>query len=175
MTMLRFFCFACLVQVARADDKPSALHGSWRSDGEATRAYLDEHAKLDEFQRKMIGLMFGRATVTFKPDGSGSLRMDPMKVPTKEGAELALAESTTGFTYRILGETESQIVIESRFDNAALDAQPFAVLKFDGKDRYSVALSDGIAEINGREFFTRVKEGGQGEAAAPDPDDAEEP
>lgn len=85
MTMLRFLLIACWVRVARADDKPSALHGSWRSEGEATRAYLENHAKLDAFQRKLIGLMFGRATVTFKPDGTGSLRMDAMKVPDPEG------------------------------------------------------------------------------------------
>ena len=38
-----------------------------------------------------------------------------------------------------------------------LDGYPFAILKFHDQDTYSVSLSNGIAEINGREFFKRIK------------------
>lgn len=156
--MPRFLLLALSAQLACAEEKASVLHGSWRSDAEATNDYLSKHAKMEDFQRKKLALFFGRATVTFKPDGSGSIRMAARTIPTKEGGEIELTEGMTEFTYRILGETESQIVIESFTGEALTDAHPFAVLKLHDRDTYSVSLSDGIAEINGREFFKRVEE-----------------
>jgi len=145
------------LQAACAGDRTSKLYGSWSSDAAATKDYLTNHALLTEYQKKAIPMLFGRAVVTFKPDGTGVMKMDAARIPKKDGGELDLAATEIKFRFEILGETESQIVIKSTSDNPIFDDFPFEILKLHDPNTYSVMLSDGITEINGREFFKRVE------------------
>ena len=144
------------LQAACAGDRTSKLYGSWSSDAAATKDYLTNHALLTEYQKKAIPMLFGRAVVTFKPDGTGVMKMDAARIPKKDGGELDLAATEIKFRFEILGETETQIVIKSTSDNPIFDDFPFAILKLHDLNTYSVMLSDGITEINGREFFKRI-------------------
>lgn len=155
--MIRFLLLALSSVSLLAADEGSILIGSWRSDAEATNAYLDKHAKLNHHQKKVFSKIFGRVMVTFKADGTGSLLMAAATIPTEDGGQLELEATESDFTYKVLDVAESQIVIKSKMGEKLFDGYPFAILKFHDQDTYSVSLSDGISEINGREFFKRVK------------------
>lgn len=167
--MFRILHFTLLTLPALAGDVPS-LTGAWRSDAVATNAYLDKHAKLNDYQKKVFATFFGRAVVTFRADGTGTILMEATTIPKKDGGQLELEATESDFTFKVLGAAESQVVIKSDMGEQLFDGYPFAILKFHDQDTYSVSLSDGIAEINGREFFKRVKttnseQGGAGQPA----------
>ena len=153
--IFRYLTFFALLQVAWSSETASKLHGSWLSDGKATNSYFSEHAKLTDQQNRLFPKFFGRAVFTFNPDGSGTIKMEAVILPKKDGGDLNLAASETAFKYQILGETESQIVIKTTLAEPMFNEYPFTILKFHDADTYSVSLSDGIADINGREFFKR--------------------
>ncbi len=155
MIRLLLFTFFTLPALA-GDDLPSVI-GAWRSDAKATNAYLDKHAKLNEYQKKVFASLFGRALVTFRADGTGSIVLDARTFPTRDGGQLEWEATKADFTFKVLDATESQIVMKSDLGEELFDGYPFAILKFHDQDTYSVSLSDGIADINGREFFKRVK------------------
>ncbi|NLT70742.1 MAG: hypothetical protein GXX91_08610 [Verrucomicrobiaceae bacterium] len=155
--MIRFLIFTLFSLPALAGDQVPSLIGAWRSDAEATNAYLDKHAKLNDYQKKVFATFFGRAMVTFRTNGTGTILMKATTLPKKDGGQLELEATESDFTFKVLDAAESQIVIKSDMGEEIFDGYPFAILKFHDQDTYSVSLSDGIAEINGREFFKRVK------------------
>jgi hypothetical protein len=111
-------------------------------------------------------MLFGRAVITFNPNGTGKMKMSAAKMPKKDGGELELPATEISFRFEILGETDSQIVIKSTSEEPLFADFPFAILKLHDANTYSVLLSDGITEINGREFFKRVEKD-HSEQAAP--------
>ncbi len=147
----------------------SAIYGTWHSDAEATNAYLEKYAMLNDFQKKAFKALFGKATITFNRDGSGYLEMEGGKFPKVDGSEVDMPPSRTNFNFEILGEVDSQVVIKSTGAELIFQDHPFAIMKFHDENTYSVSLSDGIASINGREFFTRItnKKENKSEMATP--------
>jgi hypothetical protein len=140
----------------KTDKLESKIFGAWHSDAEATNADLAKFAQLNDFQKKALPALFGRATITFNRDGSGSIEMQAAKFPKMDGGEIDVPASKTSFRFEILGEAESQIVIKSTSEEVIFRDHPFAILKLHDEDTYSVSLSDGIAMIYGREFFKRI-------------------
>ena len=168
--MIRLLLFALFATSALAGDEVPSIIGSWRSDAEATNAYLKKHAKLSDYQKKVFATFFGRVVVTFRADGTGSFLMEATTVPKKDGGHLDLEATESNFTFKVLDSAESQTVIKSDMGEDLFGGYPFAILKFHDQDTYSVSLSDGISEINGREFFKRMKatkskQGGAGQPA----------
>lgn len=141
---------------ACAGEQKSTLYGSWSSDASATKDYLTKHALLNEYQKKAFPMLFGRAVVTFRPDGTGVMKMGAVRIPKKDGGELDMATTEIKFKFEILGETASQIVIKSTSDEPLFADFPFSLIKIHDANTYSIMLSDGITDINGREFFKRV-------------------
>ena len=70
--MIRLLLFALFATSALAGDEVPSIIGSWRSDAEATNAYLKKHAKLRDYQKKVFATFFGSSVVTFRADGTGS-------------------------------------------------------------------------------------------------------
>ena len=157
MMTLRLLLIALFASPALASENIPSLVGTWRSDGEATNAYLEKHAKLTELQKKAFAAFFGKSVVTFRADGSGTIFLPARTMPKKDGGQLNLAATEFDFTFKVLDSADSQIVIKSDVGKELIDGYPFAILKFHGPDTYSVSLSDGLGEINGREFFKRSK------------------
>jgi hypothetical protein len=167
--MIRTLILFLLAQTCCSSAEDSKIYGSWHSDAEATSANLAKFAKLNEFQKKAFPSVFGRATITFNRDGSGTIEMKAAKFPKMDGSEIDVPASKTEFRFEILGEAESQIVIKSTSEEVIFQDHPFAILKIHDDDTYSVSLSDGIAMIYGREFFTRIdnKKANKAEMATP--------
>ena len=155
--MIQLLLFALFSASALAADEVPSLIGSWRSDAVATNAYLDKHAKLNDYQKKVFAKFFGRAVITFRANGSGTILMESITIPKRAGGQLDLKATESDFSFKVLDSAESQIIIKSNMSEEFLDEYPFAILKFHDQDTYSVSLSNGIAEINGREFFKRIK------------------
>jgi hypothetical protein len=155
--MIRVLLFFVLAQICCSNETESKIYGSWHSDAEATNAYLAKNAQMNEFQKKVFPVLFGRATITFNRDGTGFIEMTAAKFPKMDGTEIDVAASKTDFRFEILGEAKSQIVIRPTSEDDVFQDAPFAILTLHDEDTYSVSLSDGLAMINGREFFTRVK------------------
>jgi hypothetical protein len=156
--MLRYFLIILVsLHAVCAEEKTSKLYGSWSSDAIATKAYLTSYAVLNEYEKKAFPMLFGRAVITFNPNGTGTMKMGAAKIPKKDGGELELAATEISFKFEILGETDSQIVIKSTSEEPLFADFPFSILKLHDANTYSVMLSDGITEINGREFFKRVE------------------
>ena len=149
--------------------KESKLYGTWRSDSNATIEYLTEFAKLTKLQEKALFSLFGHTTIVFSRDGTGYLETAAWVMENADGEDVEIPEGTVSFTFEILGESDSQIVLRTTSEDGMFEDSPFAVLKFEEPDTYSVSLSDGISSINGREFFKRSKsqENEQGAAANP--------
>jgi hypothetical protein len=158
MNMIRQLLIALTtVLAACAGEQKSALYGSWSSDASATKDYLTKHALLNEYQKKAFPMLFGRAVITFRPDGTGVMKLGAVRIPKKDGGELDMAATEIKFKFEILGETASQIVIKSISEEPLFADFPFSLIKVHDANTYSVMLSDGITEINGREFFKRVE------------------
>lgn len=68
-----------------------------------------------------------------------------------------MSESEMKFTFKLLGESKSQLVVEMISGKFLIDEYPFSLFKFQGADSFSVSLADSITDINGREFFKRLK------------------
>lgn len=164
-TMVRFFIFALLSSPVFAENEESKIIGSWRSDAKATHAYLDKHAKFTDYQKKAFANFFGKVVITFKSDGTGTMLTEAFTIPKKGGGEFEMKAANLSFTFKVLDSSESQIVIKSDMKESLFDDYPFALLKFEDDDTYSVSLSDGISEINGREFFKRIKATDKGQGA----------
>jgi SET domain-containing protein len=60
------------------------------------------------------------------------------------------------FTYEILGESESQVVLEITSELPFIDEYPYSLIRFEDENTYSVSLSDSISDLAGREFFVRT-------------------
>lgn len=158
-TAFRCLLFLTFAQSAFASDKVSKIHGSWQSDGEATNKYLSKNTRLTAHQKKLFPLLFGNAVIVYNPDGTGSITLKAASLPKKEGGMVEAPAKVTSFTYEIVSESGSQVVIKAVWKDPLYDRYPFAILRFDEPDSYSVSLSEGPPDINGREFFTRVKPG----------------
>ncbi|MDP4624708.1 MAG: hypothetical protein NWT08_06165 [Akkermansiaceae bacterium] len=136
----------------------SAIIGEWKSNGEKTINYLTEHTKLTDQQQRSFKEIFGKNVIIFKPDGTGTMVMPPSTISLIDGKELKLEGRTIEFTYEILGETTTQIVMKSHSENSViLKNRPFSLITLHGRDSYSVSLDDGITELYGREFFDRIE------------------
>jgi len=155
--LLRYLPLFALLQVACSSARTSKLYGAWRSDAGATKAYLAKHAKLTDYQKQIFSRLFGKTVITFNPDGSGGIKVEAIALPKRDGGQLNVPASERSFTYSVLGESDSQIVIAMVSGEPLFDDYPFAVLKFHTVDTYSVSLSEGLTDINGREFFNREK------------------
>ncbi len=153
---LVFLAFACS---ASAADTLSRIHGQWQSDGEATNKYLSKNTRLTAHQKKLFPLFFGNAVIAYNPDGTGSITTKAATLPKKEGGMVEVPARMTTFTYEVVSDAGSQVVIKAVWKDALYDRYPFAILRFEDQDTYSVCLSDGPAAVNGREFFKRVKPG----------------
>lgn len=102
-------------------------------------------------------MLFGRVVITFNQNGTGTMKMSAAKIPKKGGGIIELQAENFNFKYEIIGESKSQIVIKLTAGEAFIADYPFSILKFHDDNNYSVLLSDGITELNGREFFKRIE------------------
>jgi hypothetical protein len=156
--MLRILIILTLTQALYAGETASKLYGSWKSSHKLTKAYLMKFAKLDAYQKNTLPNFFGNSVITFNRDGTGNIDIKAMSFPKKDGdGEFKLPATKTAFIYKILGESKSQLVIKTETDMELFADFPFAILRFEDPNTYSVSLSDSISDINGREFFTRIK------------------
>ena len=95
------FCFA---------QNESKIHGSWKSEIELTSTCLLKYVNLDDHQKKSFQILFGRTTITFDPNGTGTVNTVAYDIPTSDGRPLNMAEQSSTFSYKILGETDDQLV-----------------------------------------------------------------
>jgi hypothetical protein len=167
--MIRILLFALFSASALAGDEAPSLIGSWHSNTEATNAYFDKYAMLSDYQKKVFTKLFGRTVVTFRADGTGTVLMKAITIPKKDGGQVELEADKSDFTFKVLGSAKSQIVIKSDMGEKLFEGYPFAILKFHDQDTYSISLSDSLTEINGREFFKRVKTTDSAQGAASNP------
>ncbi len=155
--MLKLLILFILTQLAYSKQTASKIHGEWESDRELTKKYLYKYAKLTEYQKKALPKFFGNSVIIFKPNGSGSVKTQAITIPKQNGEEWKIPETNIEFTYEILGEARDQLVIKIFFQEELFAESPFSLIKFEDSNTYSVSISDGISDINGREFFKRIK------------------
>ncbi len=155
--MTRLLLFVFLMLPTHAEDLTPNILGSWRSDAVATNAYLLKHANLNDIQKKFFAKFFGRAVVTYKADGTGFVSIMEVKAPMGNGEELKLESAKVDFKYEVLGTAKSQIIIKTTMGEETLKDYPFTILNFVDDDNYSVSIPESLSDINGREFFKRVK------------------
>ena len=101
--MLRYFLIILAsLHAVCAEKKTSKLYGSWSSDAIATKEYLTSYAVLNEYEKKAFPMLFGRAVITFNPNGTGTMKMSAAKIPKMDGGELELAATEVSFKFEIL-------------------------------------------------------------------------
>lgn len=172
------FCFfLILAATGYCSDVHSKIHGHWKSDLKQTSEYLQKHSKLDEHQKKGLGILFGRAVITFNADGTGSVVKEEFTIPTDDGRKLPMGGTKSNFSYTVVGESEGQVVVRLLNEDPATAKCPFVVMRFDGRDDYSVEIGDNPFALSGREFFrrteTKAEQGGAGQPATRPESDSE--
>ena len=156
--MLKLFILFLFIQNLSADDIASKLYGTWQSDRDLTSKYLNKYAKLTGYQKEVLPKFFGNSVVIFDPEGIGVIKIKEVIIPKfKNHEEMIFPAVEIKFTYEILGETESQVVIKDTSKEGVLTDIPFSIMKFEDDDTYSISISNGVSDINGREFFKRIK------------------
>lgn len=146
-------CGSLLLPSIQAESK---VYGVWKSDIEKTMQYLREKAKVPEDKLPNLEKFFGDSEVRFHRDGTGSFTMGAREYTKADGTVVAVEASRTEFKFKILGESECQVVIQSVSGDMFDSNFPFSLFKFTDQDSYSVNLSDSYSEVPGREFFRRV-------------------
>ena len=155
--MLRLLILFTLSQLVYSGETASKLYGSWKSDIKLTNEYLNKHAKLNEYQKKVLPRFFSNSVIIFEPDGTGIIKTQEIIVPKLNGKEWKIPATNMKFTYKILGEAENQLVIKTILEKDFFADSPFCIMRFEDSDTYSISVSDGISDINGREFYKRIK------------------
>lgn len=142
----------CLVSCKEQDSK---IYGTWQSDGERTWTYLEERTHLSAKQRVSLKSFFGNTSITYNPDGTGMIDQQAFTMDVLDGEPVGMEAHSEEFTFEVVGESEAQVVIRITSDLPLMEGYPYAVMRFENDDTYSVSLSDSISEIPGREFFKR--------------------
>ncbi|WP_156817219.1 hypothetical protein [Rubritalea marina] len=151
LTTISIFA-VCLIS---CEEQHSKIYGTWESDGERTWTYLEERTNLSAKQRVTLKSLFGNASITYNPDGTGMLDQQAFTMDVLDAESLEMEAYSQEFTFEVVGESEAQVVIRITSDLPLVEDYPYAVMRFENNDTYSVSLCDSISEIAGREFFKR--------------------
>jgi hypothetical protein len=138
------------------NQKDSKIYGTWKSDGERTWDYIQEHAKLTEQQQTSLSTFFGNATVTYNPDGTGVVNMTEHTIEVLDSDPIQMAASSQEFTFEVVAESKLQAVIKVTSDFPLSDDYPYSLIRFEDDGAISVSLNESISDLAGREFFTRI-------------------
>ena len=168
-TMNRLLLATVAFALAACDSNPSKLYGAWERDAEATLKDISEGQQLEPSQEQFLEAWFGcDMVITYRLDGTGTIAMGRYEIPGPDGSEVTVDAAEVEFSFEILGEAESQVVIKVAVEEASVDERPFSLLQFPNRDGYCVTLDQGPFDLKGKEFFRRVEPNKGEQAAAAD-------
>lgn len=151
--MIRYILISTLIftQTTIAEEIKSKIIGSWKLDLKTTKSYHLKYIALTDTQKKIISHFLNPSSITYNSDGTGLMVMGMVKTNNNDGTEFKVNRTEHKFTFKIIGESESQVIIQK---STMPNIYSYSVLKFNGTDSYSYSLSDN-SKIPGRIFFTR--------------------
>jgi hypothetical protein len=142
----------CLLAIGCAHDDPRLL-GSWKSDMEQSMAWNRANQKMTAKQDSMLSQMFGHMTVTYHPDGTGLIDLDPYTWTS--GTNVFVNQRfTNAITYNVMGSTATGVVVKT---TSGFMPEMVETFYFDSADVYYLLLNEEEPEKSLREYFRRVK------------------
>jgi hypothetical protein len=152
-------CFALAIflsgcGVATACDH--TLVGTWKSDKQATMAFVQEHTKLQPKTQEFLDALFGHMTLTFS-ESELHLVMPDLVVPVS-GELRPFAGSEERKPYKVLFCNESMIVWSAKRSSSTGDS--VTTYYFSGPDTvwvYTGTTEPGLPDLHAREYFQRVR------------------
>jgi hypothetical protein len=142
----------CCILIAGCAHDPSRLHGAWRSDAERSMQWNRANAELTEKQDTAFSQIFGHMTVTYGPHGKGLIEMEPYTLFMGTNTH-AMPGFTNTAQYKVVGQTESSLVVEMESDFMPDDR---STIHFDGPDVYWLHLNEEKPDTSAREYFRRT-------------------
>ncbi len=156
--MIKVFSLIAALFLTSCGDSVSKIHGTWERDNEAAIKFLLENNELTEKQKTVhTALLSSQMTSTYHEDGTGQITIGAYQLPDPEGNLIEIEEMKADFTFEILGENKSQIVIKIITDDEFIDNTPFYILSFNGRDEHHFISGHDHIDLNVRENYTRVK------------------
>jgi hypothetical protein len=148
ITLILFLCCSCASQ-------KSQLIGKWKSDHDLSMDYIEKNVKMRQKPLRFLDSLTGHLTINF------SERRKTFDLPDLtvlvNGKETTFQGARYITTYKILFQTEKQIVITSI--NQFTKKSEATIFYFDSPDLMWVYLGgadDSIPDLHAREYFRRV-------------------
>jgi hypothetical protein len=145
--------FPCALQASTC---PHDLHGTWKSDREASMAFVRAYTKLQPKTDTFLDTLYGHMTLTFT-DSEVHVVMPDIEVPVAGESE-PFAGVDERKPYRVLFCNSTMLVIANK--KYLDDEDEAAILNFVDRDTFWL-YSDGnpkVPEFHTREYFRRVAE-----------------
>lgn len=147
------------------DSKDSKIWGKWRASKKLSIEHMETFSKVPKDVQATRKALLGAATILFLQDGTGLIETDAYDLPMPNGKILEMKASSYKFTYKILGESNEQIVIQTKLEEDQklvgmkdfMDNNPFAIYVFTDQNTCWTYISNGFIEFHAREYFKRIK------------------
>ena len=133
-----------------------SLIGTWKSDGQETMKFIRENSRLERKAEDFLQALMGHMTLTFSKSDLHSVMPD-LEVPVS-GEKRPFAGFEERKPYKVLFCSASMIVFSSK--RSFREGYEATTFNFIGPDTIWVYLGStdpGIPDINGREYFQRVR------------------
>jgi len=133
-----------------------SLAGTWKSDRQATMAFVRENAKLQSKTEDFLQALVGHMTLTFRKNEL-HLVMPDIEVPVS-GEKRPFAGFEERKPYKMLFCSASMIVFSTK--GSFSDSHEATTFNFVGPDTvwvYMGTTRSGVPDINAREYFQRIR------------------
>ena len=135
-------------------DLQEKLLGTWVSDREKTIEFNKKYSILKPIQMEFLSKISGLLTIEYQK-GNLSKEHMPKYSYTLNGKEIKNDEEWEETKkYKILGYTESSIIIESVNQ---IFGKMIYTLQFEDENTYWIYLSNDISTLHAREYFKKIK------------------
>ncbi len=130
------------------------LCGTWKSDLNATMTFNTNHTVLTDQQVNVFSQMFGHLTVQYSPKGRGHMHIEPYSL-TRGTNTFSADASSCEFRYRILGEDEDSVVVQSP---GLWEDESIQTIHFESPTVYWIYIGENdLFGLHMREYFTKEK------------------
>jgi len=153
-SLLSFVILVAIQSSAFACER--SLVGTWKSDGQATMAFVKEHSKIQQKTEDFLQAMVGHMTLTFS-ESELHLVMPNIHVPVA-GHLRPFAGSEERKPYKVLFCNESMVVWSAKRSFGTTDTA--TTFNFVGPNTvwvYTGSTEPGMPDLHAREYFQRIR------------------
>ena len=150
--LITIFSYSLLADETLPKALQDKLLGTWVSDKEKTIKFNEENSILPPKQMEFLSQAAGYLKIEYI-DNETTTEYQPKRTLILSGKKYEMDEYKESKKYKILGFTESSIIIQT-IDK--IFGKMIFTLQFEDDKTYWIYLSGNISKIHGREYFKKI-------------------